>query len=149
MITGKILARNTFFASLDHHFLDEVAALGSYQEIEAGKWLFKQETFAHNLYLITEGKITLVITFRDKMIGELNPHTKGEIIGWSALVKPNIYTMGARAEEPSKLIGFNGKALMELLENNCDQGFILLRNLTEVIGERLSNRNVQLTSLKV
>jgi hypothetical protein len=56
--------------------------------------------------------------------------------------------LGARAEEPSRLIGFNGEKLMKLMEENGEAGFILLRNLSEVIGERLINTYIQLMSMR-
>jgi hypothetical protein len=74
---------------------------------------------------------------------------RGEIIGWSALVKPHIYTMGAIIEQQSTVIEFNGKLLAAIMDNKKDQGYILLQNLTEIISERLINRNIQLMSLRV
>jgi CRP-like cAMP-binding protein len=148
MITGKMLKGYSFFSSLNQEFLDKVASLGQFVSIEAGGWLFQQEDKAVNLYMIYDGQISLNISFRDHIIDTMNPYMKGEIIGWSALVKPCIYTLGARAEEASRLIGFNGEKLMKLMEENGEAGFILLRNLSEVIGERLINTYIQLMSMR-
>jgi hypothetical protein len=56
--------------------------------------------------------------------------------------------MGAIAETEAKVMQINGQLLMELMEENKDQGYILLSNLTEVIAERLINSNIQLMSMR-
>lgn len=148
MISTPNLPRIPFFSSLDQSFLDEVVSIATLIEIKQGDWLFKQEEVAQHIYIITDGKISLTIMFRDHIIDKLNAYMKFEIIGWSALVKPYIYTMGAIAETEAKALQINGQLLMELMEENKDQGYILLSNLTEVIAERLINSNIQLMSIR-
>lgn len=148
MVTAQTIMSYEFFSSLDQSFVEDIANLGKVIEFEEGEWVFKQDTDAHNIYLISEGKVALAIMFREQIIDTLNPYMKGEIIGWSALVKPNIYTMGAKTEAPSTLIAFNGKDVLEIMEGNKEEGYKLLSNLTEVISERLVNRNIQLMSLR-
>jgi hypothetical protein len=62
-------------------------------------------------------------------------------------VKPHIYTFGARAEENSRLIALTAEPLRELLDDNPGFGYYLLKNLAEVIGDRLTGKCVQLLSL--
>lgn len=137
-----------FFANLDNAFVEKISRLGQTHDLEPGEWLFQQEEDASHLYLITQGKVAFTIMFRNHVIDRINPYMPGEIIGWSALVRPYIYTMGAIAEIQSSVIGFEGNALRTLMDENCSQGYILLKNLTEIMGERLINRNIQLLSLR-
>ena len=148
MTSLKSLQSYAFFADLDKDFIEKIRKLGEVKDYGEEEWLFKQEKPAKYIYLITEGKISLTIMFRDHVIDKLNPYMQGEIIGWSALVKPHVYTMGAITEAPSQVICFDGKSMLALMEKNKDQGFIILRNLTETISERLINRNIQLMSLR-
>jgi CRP-like cAMP-binding protein len=149
MITPYNLMRYGFFANLDEDFVSLLLDLGEEQFLEKNEWLFKQEQEAKKMYLITEGKLALTIRFSEEEVDRMNPYMRGEIIGWSALVKPHIYTMGAIAEQESTVIGFNGRELTALMDEHIDQGYIILRNLTEIISERLINSNIQLLSLKV
>lgn len=142
------LKRYPFFANLDDQFVEKISQIGQPLELEEGEWLFKQEEDATHIYLITKGKIAFTIMFRNHVIDRLNPYMRGEIIGWSALVSPYIYTMGAIAETPASVIGFQGEKLRSLMDESCDQGYILLKNLSELMGERLINRNIQLLSLR-
>jgi CRP-like cAMP-binding protein len=148
MVTAYTLMRYAFFANLSEDFVQKILPIGEQRSLAEGEWLLHQDQDAEKIYLITEGEIALTIRFRDNEIDRLNPYLRGEIIGWSSLVRPHVYTMGAVAERPSEVIGFNGKKLLELMEEETDQGYILLRNLTEIISERLINRNIQLMSLR-
>jgi CRP-like cAMP-binding protein len=148
MVSPYQLKRYEFFANLEDEFVEKIKKIGELKEIKEGKWLFRQEEDAKFIYIIIEGKISLTIMFRDHEMDRLNPYMQGEILGWSALVKPHIYTMGAIAEVDSKVIRFDGKSILALVEENPEQGYILMRNLTEVISERLINRNIQLMSLR-
>lgn len=148
MNSAYSLKRYPFFANLEDKFLEKIYEIAEIREVKEGDWVFKQEQDATHIYLIQEGKIAFTISIRDHIIDRINPYMRGEIIGWSALVKPYIYTLGAVAEADSKLIGFDGKALLALMEEDRCQGYTLLKNLTEVMGERLINFNLQLLSLR-
>ncbi|MEN8241271.1 MAG: cyclic nucleotide-binding domain-containing protein [Chloroflexota bacterium] len=148
MINKSTLMRYPFFANLDEDFIQQMLPIGEEIILAEEEWLFRQDQPAKKIYLITEGKVALTIRFRENEIDRLNPYLSGEIIGWSALVKPKIYTMGAIAELPSKLIGFNGEKLSKLMDQEKSQGYIMLKNLNEIISERLINRNIQLMSLR-
>jgi len=136
------------FASTETDFRKQIVNLGTLEKVEKGDILFKQETPAKCLYVIMEGKLELTITFQEHLIDTLGPYQRGEMIGWSALVKPHIYTMGARAVEDSKLICFNGKALLALMESDKKNGYVVMKKLTEVIGARLVNSSIQLMSMR-
>ena len=84
----------------------------------------------------------------EHVIDTLGPYMRGEMIGWSALVKPHIYTMGALAVEDTEVIGFNGEELLALMDSDKDNGYLVLRKLTELIGERLVNSSIQLMSMR-
>jgi CRP-like cAMP-binding protein len=90
-----------------------------------------------NLYLNGSGQHV-------EMMSPLGP---GEVVGWSSMIKPHIYTLGAIATKPAKLIVIDAVPLRELLEDNPQYGFHLIKRLTEIVGERLLQKCVQLLSI--
>lgn len=149
MVSSQTLANIGFFTSVEPAFLMEIAKIGRLMTYKKGEVLFKQEAYAKNLAVIAEGKLELTIQFREHLIDTLGPYMRGELIGWSALVKPHMYTMGARAVEDSEVICFSGKELLALMESDKENGYLMLRKLTELIGERLVNISIQLMSMRV
>jgi len=79
----------------------------------------------------------------------LEPLRDGEVVGWSALVAPYVYNLGAQAAEKTHLIAFDCVALRQLLDDNPVYGYCFMKELTEVIGQRLISKCTQLMSLLV
>ena len=151
MISPETLRGFQLFAGQSNYMLEEMAILASEVELEAGEWLFHEKDIASHLYVITEGAISLCLNL---YLNGSRPHVEvtsplgaREAVGWSAVVKPHIYTFGARAEENSRLIALTAEPLRELLDDNPGFGYYLLKNLAEVIGDRLTGKCVQLLSL--
>jgi CRP-like cAMP-binding protein len=148
VVSAHTLMNIDLFSSTGLDFRKEIAKLGTLETIKKGEVLFKQESPAKCLYVIMEGKLELTILFQEHLIDTLGPFQRGEMIGWSALVRPNVYTMGARAVEDLRVIRFNGEALLDLMEKDKENGYVVLRKVTEVIGERLVNISIQLMSMR-
>jgi CRP-like cAMP-binding protein len=138
-----------FFQDLTPEVRNRIADMGKVKKVRKGEMLFKQDSYADFIYMIKEGKISLTMQFRVELMDKLPSLGKGEIIGWSALVPPHIYTMGAQAEEESIVIGFEGVKMLEIMEEDKETGYHILRNLSEVIGSRLVSVSTQLMSLRV
>jgi CRP-like cAMP-binding protein len=120
-------------------------------EVEADGWLFHENDEALNLYIVEEGAVALCLNLylngSGPHIEAMSPLGRGEMLGWSSLVKPYIYTLAAQAVEDSKLLVINAVPLRELLEDNPHFGYQLMKRLAEVMGERLVHKCVQLLSI--
>jgi CRP-like cAMP-binding protein len=79
----------------------------------------------------------------------LTPLGEGEVLGWSSVVEPCIYSMGAKAAERTRLIAFDGEALRQLLDDHPKYGYYFIKKLSAVIGQRLVSKCTQLMSLVV
>lgn len=153
MISPETLRFFPLFAGQNHYMLKEIAMLSREITIEEGEWLFRQDEPALWLYLVLEGGITLALVIDHNGDGihveKLGLIVRGEILGWSSLVSPFIYTVGAIAVKNSKLVQIKAGGLRELLEDNPQFGYYIMKNVAEVVGERLRYKCIQLLSLKV
>ncbi len=62
-----------------------------------------------------------------------------EIIGWSALVEPHVYTLTAVCLQPAKVLAINGIKLRSLLGANHHIGYHLQNELIKVVASRLDD----------
>jgi CRP-like cAMP-binding protein len=151
MISPETLRSYRLFAKQSNYMLEEIALLAKRIELEQGDWLFHEQEYASHLYLISEGAISLCLNLywngSCQHVEATSPLGAYEVLGWSAIVKPHIYTFGARAENKSRLIAIDAEPLRELLDDNPAFGYYFLKNLSEVIGDRLTSKCVQLLSL--
>ncbi|MBN2500745.1 MAG: cyclic nucleotide-binding domain-containing protein [Anaerolineales bacterium] len=134
-----ILDQTMFFATLSQAQRDKIAGLGELIELPFDEWLFQRNDPAGHFYILLEGKMALTMASGNGVTDHLYTVHKGDVLGWSALVSPYIYTIGAKALEPTRLVGFDGQEILKLANEDHEIGFVIYRNLSEVIGERTIN----------
>ena len=150
MISVELLRHFSLFDQQDDAMLARIANLAEERVIEAGGTLFSQGDPAKHLYLVVDGSIVLTMNVGQKgaqTLEELEPLGKDRVVGWSSMVKPHVYKMGAYAKQKSRVIAFEGAKLHRLFDENPSFGYYFLQKLTEVIGSRLIGKCVQLMSL--
>ena len=150
MISVELLRHFSLFDQQDDAMLARIANLAEERVIEAGGTLFSQGDPAKHLYLVVDGSIVLTMNVGQKgaqTLEELEPLGKDRVVGWSSMVKPHVYKMGAHAKQKSRVIAFEGDKLRRLFDENPSFGYYFLQKLTEVIGSRLIGKCVQLMSL--
>lgn len=151
MVSPETLRRYPLFAKQSHYMLKEIAMLSDEVELEAGEWLFHEGDEATRVYLVLDGSVSLTMYLhlngQGQHIEATSPLGKGEMAGWSSLVKPHIYTLGAQAEKKTRLLVIDAVPLRELLDDNPAYGYYLLKNVSEVLGDRLTSKCIQLLSI--
>jgi CRP-like cAMP-binding protein len=151
MISPETLRFFPFFAGQDDYMLKEIAYISEEVTLGTGEWLFHQDEAALHFFVVLDGAVSLALAIYLNGTGEkiekLGSVGRGETLGWSSLVNPYIYTMGAHANSETHLIKIKAGALRQLMEDNPKFGYYLLKNLIEVITERLDYKCIQLLSL--
>jgi CRP/FNR family transcriptional regulator, cyclic AMP receptor protein len=150
MISPETLRFYPLFANQDTEMLKQIAMLADEIKVDAGHQLWCEGDAAKSLFLILDGSVILTINMGEKgdqNIQELEPLGKGELVGWSSIVKPHVYKMSAFTGPKSHLVAFNGEKLRILFDEHPAFGYYFLQKLAEVIGERYIGKCVQLMSL--
>ena len=152
MISPELLRRYPLFAGQDAEMLKQIAMLTQKKEAEADTILFFEGEVAKIMYIVLDGGVTLTMNIGEigeQRVESLEPLRDGEVVGWSALVAPYVYNLGAQAAEKTHLLAFDCEALRQLLDDNPVYGYYLMKELTEVIGQRLISKCTQLMSLLI
>ena len=147
MITISTLKEFAFFKDFSDDQLKKLAALAKEESYQAGAQLYSNGDAARCLYLIVAGKVAL---FMDNYMGPGKPPmqvtidmiVKGESMGWSAVVEPFIYTLGARCLEDTKLIAFDSFKLREMMDDDCGLGLRVMQSTAKVISTRLTHTRI-------
>lgn len=153
MISTQILQQHPIFAQLSSEFLSEIALISKVINLEAETWLFYEEDDADEFFILLEGKIQLSMNIyqedKVKLLEALDPIGTNQIIGWSAMIPPHVYTMGGRTKEKSKVLAIAAQAFRNLLDNNPTYGYFFMKNIGEIIGARLEQQIMQFMSLVI
>lgn len=147
MIAISILKEFSFFKGFSNDQLVKLESLAKEETYPTGAQIYANGDPARCLYLMQEGKVAL---FMDNYMGPGKPPmqvtvdmiTKGESMGWSAVVEPFIYTLSARCLENTKLIAFDSLKLRETMEDDYALGFKIMQSTAKVISSRLTHTRI-------
>ena len=140
----EILRRAEYFKGLNDDELRFVDKICREEYCDAEAIIFHEGDEAKNLYVVKEGKVSIYIEE-----GQVRPLTvyivsDGGAFGWSALVKPNRFTAGAKCLEKTNIIVINGAEMRKLCQDNPHLGEIVMENLAYLVSSRLKNMRQQI-----
>lgn len=149
MITATDLKEFKFFKGFTDGQLEKMAAIAVGESYEAGTHMYKKGDPARSLFMCQEGKVVMVM---DNYMG---PHrapmqitvdiiTKGESMGWSAVVEPYLYTLGALCIDNCRLISLDATKLRALMDEDCELGLKVMHATSKVIASRLTHTRILL-----
>jgi CRP-like cAMP-binding protein len=141
MITAEMLSQCSLFEGLTKEQLKAVADISEETSCQHGAVLFWEGDLAEHLYILLEGEINIFVQLSSRpdrvtvsIISEPYLH-----IGWSGLVAPHIYSASALCESDCRLAAIDGEALMKILEDDPEMGFVVMCRIAEVLSSRARN----------
>ncbi len=140
MTSSGILQRFSLLSELEPAFIEKLSSISMEKTIEQGEWLFHEGDKANALYLIIQGSIDLKLKLDEKrnIYGTLTTLHEGNALGWSAIVAPYVYSLGAIASDETRLVRLNGEQLRVLLEEQPEQGYILMQSIARAMAARVN-----------
>jgi len=101
-------------------------------ELQEGEYLFKQEQQAEHFFMLKKGHIKLLrfsLDGGEKVFEVISP---GQTFAEAIMFMPNsIYPVTAQAINNSLLLGFENKALIEILKDSCEACFQLMFHMSK------------------
>ena len=134
------LKQAALFDGFDDEGIRRVSEIGRDKTLRAGEYLFLLGEAAADFYVVVRGGVDLCFPMpvggdvKDISVESVG---EGQALGWSALVKPYRFTLSARATEPTDVVSFARRSLMDLFEAEPRLGHVFFMRLSELIGIRL------------
>jgi CRP-like cAMP-binding protein len=124
-----------FFKGTGHLFAQNIMKISQQRSFEASSFIFKEGDPARFLYILMEGRIRLSIG-QTGLVVYIASHG-GEAFGWSSLMGRPSYSATAETLLPARLLAFERGRLMQIIERDPRNGFILFKGLAMTLGNRL------------
>lgn len=145
------LKSSELFRTLSTSQLEKVAVLCRSGSYRPNATIFKEGDEATEIYVLSDGRVALEIEVRPVADRPAIPTaveviTKGDTLGWSALVEPHTYTSSARCITNCTVLAIKGDMLRKLMAEDLTLGSELLKCLTQIISLRLTYTRLRLTS---
>jgi CRP-like cAMP-binding protein len=147
MVSVDLLKNFGFLKGFSDGELKQFGDIATEESYKAGVQIWKKGDPAKGLYLLEEGKVLMVLdtymgTHRPPMQVTVDVVTKGEAMGWSAVVEPYRYTLGARCIDESKLIILDAAKLREILNADKALGFKFMHAIAKIVATRLTHTEI-------
>jgi CRP/FNR family cyclic AMP-dependent transcriptional regulator len=143
----KILGEHPFLRDLDPRCLKPIAGCASDVSYDAGQMIYREEDDADQFLLILKGKVAIEIFVPGR--GPLTIQTigPGDVLGWSWLFPPYRRQFDARALERTTGVALDGRCLREMVEEDHDLGYELIKRFSQVAVARLRATSRQLLDI--
>jgi CRP/FNR family cyclic AMP-dependent transcriptional regulator len=141
MVETESLRACELFVGLSDEELAQFANIAAEESYEPGDLICAEREIADRLFILSKGCVQVHIRLRPALepggeatIEEVEP---GRIFGWSSLVKQRRFTASARALTPATVIILRADDLNALFDRDAHVGFVVMKQLAEVIASRL------------
>lgn len=141
------LRKLEFFQGMPDEHLQQVASISRHAEFPAHHDVFREYEPAKEVFMITQGKVSLVIcapTVGCRQLMEVGP---GELMGWSPLVGQSRLSDTARTLAATKAIAIDGERLLAFCTQEPRFGFELMHRVAKTLTKRLNATRLQLLKM--
>jgi len=138
------LRKAEYFKGLSDDDIILVDRICHEESYDTGAVIFHEGDKAKNLYVVKEGRISIEIREAQTKPLLVRSVSAGGAFGWSALVKPHLFTAGAICVGKAVVIVIDGGEMSNLCRTNTHLGAIVMENLAELISSRLKDSREQL-----
>jgi CRP/FNR family cyclic AMP-dependent transcriptional regulator len=144
---GDLLARQLLLGSLGRDDVDRLAGCGQIEVFASGSLLAREGGPADWFYVIRAGRIALELAppaGGPLVIETLGP---GDMVGWSWIFPPHLWTCDVRAVGTTRLIAINGACLRRRCDDDPALGYRLMQRFAQLATERLHATRLRLLDL--
>jgi CRP/FNR family transcriptional regulator, cyclic AMP receptor protein len=143
----EILRGIDLLKGISEEDLLQIASIAEEIDFAEGDIIFREHSPAENLYLVTEGNVSLEICAPSVGCRRILTVGKGELLGWSPVLENARYTATARAMALTRTVRMNGRQLLTLCEYDSSLGYHFMQRAALALSKRLSATRLQLLNV--
>lgn len=133
----QVLAEAPVFSGMSQDFLTRLAKNAHEIEVESGTLLFRGGAPADHFFLLLEGGVSIEIPAVAGPTLQVQRLTPVRVLGWSWLLPPFKWTFNARTTSESRLLEFDGRAVLAQCEQDPAFGYEVIKRFSGLMAERL------------
>jgi len=129
------IQQSDLFWGMNRDFVEKVMNIAEKKSYRKGHFLFREGDPATNFYVLIKGQVKLMIGETSQMVYTVD-HA-GEAFGWSSLIERDTYSASGECMEETILQKIDSRAFLKIMEQDPLNGFIFIKRLAGLIGNRL------------
>jgi CRP-like cAMP-binding protein len=143
----SILRNTPILQGVSATTIAKIAAIADPLAVDEGEILYSLGDPARSAYIVISGRLrfTLGGDGRPEASGSIIP--PGDILGWAALLVDQPRRIATvMALEPCRLLTIDGKALLQLLDDEPRAGFLVMQRLAKMITQSFLEQSTRLNA---
>jgi len=136
---ARHLSEQNFFSDLSQEHIEWLAEQAVETRFDADQLVARQGERADRFFLLLEGGLGVEIPAIAGPKLEVTQLGPGQIFGWSWLIRPYKWHFNARALESTRVLDFDGKAILEHCEEDHSFGYALFKLFSYLMATRLES----------
>jgi CRP-like cAMP-binding protein len=142
----QILADYAFFKDFEPPHLQFLTECATEVHFEPGAYILREGEEVNHFYLIGQGTVALGTIVPERGFTTLQILGAGEVLGLSWLVPPYCWHFSALVIIPTWVIALDAGRLREKCETDHEFGYVFMKRLAIVMGQRLKATRMCLSS---
>jgi CRP-like cAMP-binding protein len=143
---AQYLPEHPFFADLDTATTNLLAGCAVNVHLRADEYLFREGAPADHFYLLRHGRVAIEVrTPGPAMV--LDTVEDGDVVGWSWVVPPYLWTFDGRAVTDVSAVSFDAACLRVKCLANPLLGYDLMMRFVRLMNQRLQSARIRLIDL--
>lgn len=137
-ITVDDLRGMALFSDLDDGKLKKISAIARFEEAPAGTLLLREGDLADTVRVLVRGRVSLTINVPGRRDAILATLSRGQLLGWSALIPGSRWAASARALKACTTVAVPGTDLLSVCKRDSELGYHVMKNAMGAVAERLA-----------
>lgn len=131
---AAVLRGAALFEGVSTTTIDAIAAACTRREADEGDNVYEMGDDANDVYVVESGRVRFALGVGNRVESAGSIMEAGVVFGWAALVDQPRRVATANCLEPTTLLVVPGKALLQILAEHPEDGYMVMRRLATMIA---------------
>jgi len=150
-----ILSSSRMFDGIDENILKKISVFSKIEKHKPNATILEEDSSDDcDLFIVASGRVKIFVSSKyfssesddSKAIYTVNP---GDFFGEMSCIVKKRRSASAVTMTECEIVRINGKKFIQLMENDSEAGFQILRKLYETLYDRIQNSNFMLRNLLI
>lgn len=133
----EVLSEAPVFNRMSGDYIERLAGHAVEKSVESGEVLFRIGEPAESFFMLIDGEVSIEIPAVSGPTLQVQRLKAVRVLGWSWLLPPFKWSFNARAETNSRVLVFDGAAVLTDCESDPAFGYEVVKRFSALMAERL------------
>lgn len=147
-LTPELIKESLKIDQIADGTMKELLSICSIKTFNVDDILSREDEDSDNMYIVLSGLVDIQYMQPTGKRETIDSCVKGDLIGWSSLVKPYKTSSIDMCRAQAEVLALNGTKLREICDKDTDFGYTMMSRVARVIRRRLQAARKEILQLR-